>query len=231
MEPKTNIVLVHGAWADGSCWSKVIASLQNKGFYVTAVQLPLTSLKDDISVTRRVLAAQKGRTILVGHSYGGVVITGAAYDLPNISALVYIAAFGLDEGESIESVAKQGPAPSGASAVQPDENAFLWIDRERFAAAFAADVDPVEARIMAVTQKPLSITSFTDKSGPAAWKHIPSFFLVSTKDQMIPPQAEEMFARRMKATVKSVASSHASMCSHPKEVVELIVLAAASPIG
>src|SRR5438309_3506498 len=125
MEPKANVVLVHGAWVDGSSWSKVISLLQNKGFNVTAVQLPLTSLDDDIAVTRNMLAAQKGATVLVGHSYGGAVITGAANSAPNVTALVYIAAFGLDEGESIEGLGKQGPAPAGAAQIRPDDHGFL----------------------------------------------------------------------------------------------------------
>jgi len=132
MEPKTNVVLVHGAWADGSSWSKVIPLLEKKGFDVTAVQLPLTSLEDDIAVTRNALAAQKGKTILVGHSYGGAVITGAANDAPNVTALVYIAAFGLDEGESLQDLSKQGTPPAGAAQIRPDEHGFLWIDRDGF---------------------------------------------------------------------------------------------------
>lgn len=228
METKTNVVLVHGAWADGSSWSKVIPLLQNKGFNVTATQLPLTSLEDDIAVTRNALAAQKGPTVLAGHSYGGLVITGAANGAPNVTALVYIAAFGLDEGESIEGLSKQGPAPAGAAQIRPDDHGFLWIDRDGFAQAFAADADPVEARVMAATQKPLSIKSFVAKSGPPAWKHLPSWYLVSTNDQMIPPQAEELMAKRMGATVRSVPASYASMVSHPKEVADIITLAAES---
>jgi len=228
MEQKTNVVLVHGAWADGSSWSKVIPPLQEKGFNVSAVQLPLTSLTDDIAVTRNMLAAQKGPTILVGHSYGGAVITGAANNAPNVTALVYIAAFGLDDGESLESLSQQGPITAGASQIRPDDHGFLWIDPSGFPQVFATDVDPVEARVMAAVQKPLSIKSFTEKSGPPAWKHIKSWYLVSTNDQMIPPQAEEFMGKRMGATVRSVPASHASMVSHPKEVVELITLAAES---
>lgn len=150
MAQKTNVVLVHGAWADGSSWSKVIKLLQQNGFNVTAAQIPLTSLADDITVTRNLVAAQEGPTVLVGHSYGGVVISGAANDAPNVEALVYIAAFALDEGESIEALSKQGPAPAGAAAVRPpDDHGFLWIGRDGFAKAFAADADPVEASVMA----------------------------------------------------------------------------------
>jgi len=230
MESKTNVVLVHGAWADGSSWSKVIPLLDQKRFNVTAVQLPLTSLEDDIAVTRNALAAQMGPTVLVGHSYGGAVITGAANDAPNVTALVYIAAFGLDEGESLDSLSKQGPATAGGAQIRPDEHGYLWIDRNGFAQAFAADADPVDARIMAVVQKPLSMKSFTTKSGPPAWKHIPSWYLVSSKDQMIPPQAEEFMAKRMGASVRTVPASHASMISYPKEVAEMISSAAASAV-
>jgi pimeloyl-ACP methyl ester carboxylesterase len=222
MELKTNVVLVHGAWADGSSWSKVIPLLAKKGLNVMAVQIPLTSLEDDIAVTKKALAAQKGPTVLVGHSYGGMVISGAANDAPNVTALVYIAAFGLDEGESIDGLSKQGPATAGSAQLRTDENGFLWIDRAGFAQAFAADADPVDALVMAVVQKPLSMKSFTTKSGPPAWKKIPSWYLVSTNDQMIPPQAEEFMAKRMGATVGKVPASHASLVSHPKEVVDMI---------
>lgn len=228
MELKKNIVLIHGAWADGSCWNKVIVLLQRQRFNVSAAQLSLTSLDDDITVTRNLLAAQKGPTVLVGHSYGGAVITGAANNAPNVAALVYIAGFGLDEGESIEGLSKQGPPRAGAAQIRPDENGFLWIDPAGFPQAFAADVDPVEAGVMAVTQRPLSIRSFAAKSGPPAWKHIPSWFLVSKNDQMIPPSAEEFMAKRMGATIRSVAASHASMVSHPKDVFDIILLAADS---
>jgi pimeloyl-ACP methyl ester carboxylesterase len=228
MEPKKNIVLVHGAWADGSTWSKVITLLQKQEFNVAAVQLPLTSLDDDITVTRNLLASQKGPTVLVGHSYGGAVITGAANDAPNVTALVYIAAFGLDEGESLESLSKQGPPTAGGAQIGPDGHGFLLINPAGFPQAFAADVDPAEARVMAVTQRPFSLRSFAAKSGPPAWKHIPSWYMVASNDQMIPPQAEEFMAKRMGATVRTVASSHAVMVSHPKEVVELIIQAAES---
>ena len=227
MTQQTNVVLVHGAWADGSSWSKVIPLLQQRRFNVSAAQIPLTSLADDIDVTRNLLAKQKGPTILAGHSYAGVVISGAANCAPNVAALVYIAAFGLDEGESIDGLSKQGPAPAGAAAVlPPDEHGFLWIDRDGFAKAFAADVDPIEARVMAAVQKPLSMNSFTGRSGPPAWKQIPSWYMVATEDQMIPPQAEEFMAKRMGAEVRKVASSHAAMVSHPKEAADLITQAA-----
>jgi pimeloyl-ACP methyl ester carboxylesterase len=227
MSQKTNVVLVHGAWADGSSWSKVIPLLQHERFNVTAAQIPLTSLADDVATTRRILAAQEGYTVLVGHSYAGAVISNAANDAPTVKALVYIAAFGLDEGESLDALAKQGPAPAGAAAVRPpDKDGFLWIDPDGFPKAFAADVDPVEARVMAAVQKPLSSNSYTAKSGPPAWNHLPSWYMVATDDQMIPPQAEEFMAKRMGAQVRKVTSSHAAMVSHPEEVADLIIQAA-----
>lgn len=226
MEPKLNVALVHGAWADGSSWSKVIPLLQDKGFNVTGVQIPLTAIEDDVAVTKRLLAAQDGPTVLVGHWYGGIVVSGAANGSSNVKALVYIAAFGLDEGESIEALGKNGPAPAGAAQIRPDANGFLWINREAFGQAFAADADAIQARVMAAVQKPLSVASFTGKSGAPAWKKIPSWYMVAANDEMILPQAEEFMAKRMGATVRSVPSSHAAMISHPKEVADLIAQAA-----
>jgi pimeloyl-ACP methyl ester carboxylesterase len=228
MNTKVNVVLVHGAWADGSSWSKVIALLQTEGIYVSAVQLPLTSLANDIATTRRLLALQTGPTVLVGHSYGGAVISGAAIDSPEVKALVYVAAFGLDEGESLEALSKQGPPPAGASQIVPDSNGFLWIKREGFHQAFVADASETEAAVMAAVQNPLSVVSFTDKAGVPAWKSIPSWYLVSTKDQMIPSPAQEFLAKRMNATVQSVAASHASMIAHPQAVADIILLAASA---
>src|SRR5580658_7095914 len=209
MSSNVNVVLVHGAWADGSSWSKVIPLLQAQGFSVSAAQIPLTSLADDIAVTQRLLSLQKGPTVLVGHSYGGAVITGAAGASSDVKALVYIAAFGLDEGESLAGLSKQGPAPTGAAQVTPDDNGFLWINTSGFHQAFAADVDATEASVMAAVQKPLSVASFASEEGAPAWKKLPSWYLVSTNDQMIPPPAQEFMAKRMGATTRSVAASHA----------------------
>ena len=228
MSNNVNILLVHGAWADGSCWSKVILLLQAKGYNVTAAQIPLTSLSDDIAVTRRLLSAQAEPTVLVGHSYGGAVITGAATTTPQVKALVYITAFGLDEGESLASLSSQGPPSPGASAVAPDEQGFLWISRDKFHQAFVADATEDEAYVMSVVQKPLSVASFTEKEGVPAWKTIPSWYLVCTQDQMIPPPAQEFLAKRMKATVRSVPASHAVFMAHPEDVAHIIALAAES---
>ena len=228
MSTTINVMLVHGAWADASCWSKVILLLEAKGFQVNAAQIPLTSLTDDIAVVKSLLAKLSGPTVLVGHSYGGAVISGAATDA--VKALVYITAFGLDEGESLDSLARSGPPSPGSSAVAPDDNGLLWIDRSKFHASFASDVTNDEAAVMAVVQKPLSITSFTDAEGVPAWKTLPSWYLVCTDDNMIPPPAQEFMAGRMKATVASVASSHAAMVSHPQSVADIIATAAASLI-
>src|ERR1700727_1376186 len=223
MSKKANVMLVHGAWADGSCWSKVILLLQAKGITVTSAQIPLTSLADDIAVTKRLLSMHKEPTVLVGHSYGGAVITGAAASAPHVKALVYITAFGLDEGESLESLRKRGPPSAGSAAIAPDGLGYLWIDREKFHTAFVADATKDEAAIMAAVQRPLSMASFTEKAGAPAWKDIPSGSLLCTDDQIIPPPAQEFLAKRMKATVRSVASSHAAFMAHPQEVANIIM--------
>jgi pimeloyl-ACP methyl ester carboxylesterase len=202
--------------------------LQSNGIVVTAAQIPLTSLSDDIAVTRRLLSMQKEPTILVGHSYGGAVITGAAGNVSHVKALVYITAFGLDEGESLQSLSQQGPPSAGSSAIEPDSLGYLWINRQKFHQSFVGDATADEAAIMAAVQKPLSIASFTEKEGAPAWKDIPSWYLVCTDDQMIPPPAQEFLAKRMKATQRSVASSHAAFMAHPQEVANIIIEAVES---
>jgi pimeloyl-ACP methyl ester carboxylesterase len=165
----------------------------------------------------------KEPTVLVGHSYGGAVITGAAGSAPQVKALVYITAFGLDQGESLESLSKQGPPSAGSAAITPDGLGYLWINREQFHKAFVADATKDEAAIMAAVQRPLSLASFAEKEGAPAWKAIPSWYLVCTDDQMIPPPAQEFLAKRMKATVRSVASSHAAFMAHSQEVANIIL--------
>jgi pimeloyl-ACP methyl ester carboxylesterase len=228
MSKNVNIMLVHGAWADGSCWSKVILLLQAKGYTVTAAQIPLLSLENDIEVTRRLLSEQPSPTVLVGHSYGGAVITGAATTTPQVKALVYITAFGLDEGESLESLAKQGSPAPGSTAIEPDAHGFLWINREKYHASFTGGATAEEAAVMAAVQKPLSFAAFSGQAGVPAWKTIPSWYLVCTEDQMIPPPAQELLAKRMNATVRSVPSSHCPFMSHPQAVADIIALAADS---
>jgi pimeloyl-ACP methyl ester carboxylesterase len=230
MNKSTNILLVHGAWADGSCWNKVALLLKEKGYNVTAAQIPLTSLADDIAVTQRLLSAQKEPTVLVGHSYGGAVITGAANATPQVKALVYITAFGLDAGESLASLSKQGPPSAGSSAIEADDKGYLWINREKFHHAFAADATNDEAYLMAAVQKPLNLASFTGEEIAPAWKTIPSWYLVCTDDKMIPPPAQEFMAKRMNATIQSVASSHAAFMSQPAAVADIVALAAQSVV-
>ena len=225
MGAKTNVLLVHGAWADGSCWAKVIPLLQAKGLNVIAAQIPLTSLDDDIAVTQRMLGMRPEPTGLVGHSYGGAVITGAATRAENVKSLVYITGFGLDEGESLDSLSKQGAPSAGSTAIGPDNNGYLWIDRERYHSAFVADSTETEAAVMAAVQKPLAIAAFAGVSGTPAWKRLPSWYLQCTEDQMSPPPAQAFMAERMRATVRSVPASHAAFMAHPVAVAEIIALA------
>ncbi|MBD2511689.1 alpha/beta hydrolase [Nostoc muscorum FACHB-395] len=222
-----NIVLVHGAFADSSSWSKVIPLLQDKGFRVTAVQIPLTSLANDVAVVEQVLAAQTDPTILVGHSYGGAVITVAGANAPNVIGLVYIAAYAPDTGESLGDLNGRFPTPLGSSHVRPVyNNQFLQVDPDTFQEAFAQDVETVQARVMAAVQKPIAIKNFDEKVAKPAWKSKRSWYQVSDNDRMISPELERFMAKRIGATVISLPSSHASMVSHPAEVANLIIEAA-----
>jgi pimeloyl-ACP methyl ester carboxylesterase len=221
----TNIVLVHGFWADGSSWSKEIPILKNAGHQVIAVQLPLHSLADDVATTKRAVEQLGGPTILVGHSYGGFVITNAAYNNPNVIGLVYIAALAPDEGESLNDYVKTWPKDflKTLDNVKPDSGGFLFISQEKFSESFAQDVDGTEADIMAVVQKLPNQSIFAEKSGLPAWKQLPAWFQVSENDRIIYPDAERNFAERMNATTLSLNSSHASLVSHPDEIAELIL--------
>jgi pimeloyl-ACP methyl ester carboxylesterase len=221
-----NIVLVHGAWADGSCWTDVIQRLQADGYRVTAPQLPETSLADDVAKVRRVLGRQDGPTVLAGHSYGGQVITSLGTDAPNVVALVYIAAFGLDEGESIGALLQQGPPTPAVANIDVDPEGFAWIPEDDFLNHFAADIDPVKAKVMYAVQQPLTMSTFDDVMGTPAWKSLPSWFLVATNDEVIPPDGERQFAQRMGADTIEVESGHCAMVSHPEETYERIVTAA-----
>ena len=221
-----NIVLVHGAWADGSSWSAVVERLQAEGYSVTAPQFPETSLADDVARLRQVLNRQTGPTIVAGHSYGGQIMTALGADAPNVVALVYIAAFGLDEGESLGALLGSGPPTPALAHLIVDEHGFAWLPEEDFVAHFASDVDPVKARVMYAVQQALSMSTFEDVMGVPAWKSHPTWYLVATEDQAIPPDAERMFAQRMGASTVEVPSSHVAMVSHPDEVVGLIRAAA-----
>jgi pimeloyl-ACP methyl ester carboxylesterase len=226
MNTRPNIVLVHGAWADGSCWSGVIERLQADGYQVRAPQFPLTALADDVARLRQVLNLQDGPAIVVGHSYGGHVITALGADAPNVAGLVYIAAFGLDQGESLGALLSQGPVTPALAHLSTDSHGFGWLSEDDFVRHFAGDVDPVKARVMYALQQPIAMSIFDEPIGVPAWKTLPSWYLVATDDQALPPDAERLFATRMGATTVEVPSSHVAMVSHPSEVARLIETAA-----
>src|SRR5580704_10676963 len=225
MATKPNIVLVHGAWADGSCWSAVIEQLQANGFRVIAPQFAMTSLANDVARLRQVLEFQDGPTIVVGHSYGGQVMTALGRDAPNVVGLVYIAAFGLEQGESLGALLAQGPVTPALAHLFNDKRGFAWLSEDDFVNHFAGDVNPTSAKVMYAVQQPLAGSAFADVMGEPAWKSLPSWYLVATDDEAIPPDAERQFASRMGATTVEVPSSHVAMVSHPKEVFELVELA------
>jgi pimeloyl-ACP methyl ester carboxylesterase len=228
MDGRPNIVLVHGAWADGSCWGGVVERLQADGFTVTAPQFPMSSLAADVARLRQVLRLQDGPTIVVGHSYGGQIVTALGTDAPNVVGLVYVAAFGIDEGESLGALLAQGPTPPALANLSTDDEGFVWLPEDDFVRHFAADVDPVRATVLHAVQQPVAGASFGDVMGVPAWRSLPSWFLVATQDEAIPPAAERQFAARMGATTVEVASSHVAMLSHPDEVTELVTSAARS---
>jgi pimeloyl-ACP methyl ester carboxylesterase len=226
MHTRPNIVLVHGAWADGSSWSSVIEQLQADGYHVTAPQFPLTSVADDVARLREVLALQDGPTVLVGHSYGGHVMTALGADAPNILGLVYIAAFGIDEGESLGGLLAQGPPTPALAHQTVDEEGFVWLSEDDFVNHFAADVDPVKAKALHAAQQPLSLTALGDAMTVPAWKSLPCWYLIAQDDQALPPDVQRLFVNRMGATTAEVPSGHLAMVSHPTDVVELTVTAA-----
>ena len=222
MSSRPNIILVHGAWADGSCWSAVIERLQAAGYNVRAPQFPLTSLADDVARLRQVLAFQDGPTVVVGHSYGGQIMTALGNDAPNVVGLVYIAAFGLDEGESLGALLSQGPVTPALAHNFTDQRGFVWLSEEDFVEHFAGDVDRPQARVMWAVQQALAGSAFADVMGTPAWKSLPTWYLVAKDDEAIPPDAERQFAARMGATTVEVSASHVAMVSHPDDVASLI---------
>ena len=224
-EPVRNIVLVHGAFADGSSWANVIAILQEEGYNVTAVQMPLTSLADDVATTKRALASQNGPVILVGHSWGGVVITEAGTD-PKVVGLVYVAAFGPDAGEVIGELGKPYPPPPAFTAPIVDAQGFMRIPAGDVVKHFAQDLPPEEARIAAATQGPINVSAFASTVSNVAWKTKPSWYIVAKRDGAIAPDLERSFAKRMKATTTELDTSHVPMVSQPKEVAAVIMEAA-----
>jgi pimeloyl-ACP methyl ester carboxylesterase len=220
-----NIVLVHGAFVDQTSWKPVADILLGKGYNVTLVENPLTSLAADVDATRQALAKQNGRTVLVGHSWGGVVITQAGDD-PKVSALVYVSAFAPDVGQSLATLASSGPATEGAAAIHPDERGNLYIDPKVFPSAVAADLPPQIAESLTNSQLPLNHTAFEAPVDTAAWRDKPTFYVISTKDKVIAPEVQKIFAARMHARTTDVAGSHASLVLHAKEVAAVIEEAA-----
>ncbi|MBL1176779.1 alpha/beta fold hydrolase [Pantanalinema sp. GBBB05] len=219
---KPAIVLVHGAYADGTSWQHVIPLLEQDGYRVTAVQIPLTSLADDVATTKRVIDAQKGSVVVVGHSYGGNVITGAAASNPQVKALVYVNAFAPDAGETTIALNKRYKAAPISTAIVSDAANFLYVDREKFHEFFAQDVSDGEARVMAATQKPIASAAFEQSVSDIAWKTVPSWFLVTQSDRAINPELQRFMAKRIGAQITEVNSSHVPFISHPREVAKLI---------
>jgi pimeloyl-ACP methyl ester carboxylesterase len=222
-----NVVLVHGAWADGSCWSSVTATLQAKGYHVIAPQFPETSTEDDVARLRQALARVEGPTILVGHSYGGQIITALGPD-PKVVGLVYVAAFGLDEGESLGQLLGGGPPTPALANLIVDEQGFGWLPEDDFVGHFAGDLEPAEARVLWAAQQPISLGTFEYVVGTPTWKSVPSWFVVATEDEAIPADAERQFAQRMGATTVEVPAGHLVMVTHPDTVVELVEQAASA---
>jgi pimeloyl-ACP methyl ester carboxylesterase len=225
-----NIVLVHGAFADGSSWAKVIPILQAGGYRVTAVQNPLTSLADDVAATQRVLAQQDGPVILVGHSWAGVVITEAGTDA-KVAGLVYVAAFGPDQGEKVGELGKSYAPPAALASPIVDAQGFMTLPAEDVVKHFASDLPAGEARVLAATQGPINASAFAAQVAGVAWKTKPAWCIVATHDEAIAPDEERFFAKRMHATTTELASSHVPMLSQPEAVAKVIMDAAEKALG
>jgi len=223
--PVNTIVLVHGGFVDGSGWEEVYKILKRDGYNVSIVQNPTISLADDVAVTKRVLATQNGPVILVGHSYGGAVITEAGND-PKVAGLVYVAAFALDDGESVSSLIKDPPPGAPVPPILPPQDGYLFLDKAKFAASFAADVDPEKAAFMADSQVPWGVGALSGTISKAAWRSKPSWYLVATEDKMIPPPAQRLMSKRAGSTAVKIAGSHAIYASQPNAVAKLIETAA-----
>ncbi len=228
--PVKSVVLVHGGFVDGSGWEAVYYLLKKDGYNVTIVQNPTTSLADDVAVTKRAIAAAPGKVILVGHSYGGVVVSEAGTD-PKVAGVVYIAAFAPDAGESVSSLIANPPKGAPVPPILPPVDGFLFLDRTKFAASFAADVRPELASFMADSQVPWGVGALDGKVTVPAWKVKPSWYLVAADDKMIPPAAQRTMASRAKATVVETPGSHAIYVSNPGAVAKLIEQAAANARG
>ncbi len=220
-----SILLIHGGFVDGSGWQQVYTLLRAQGLDVSVVQNPTTTLADDVAVTRRLIAAQPGKVILVGHSYGGVVVTEAGND-PRVAGLVYITAFAPDAGESVAKLIANPPPGAPVPPILPPEEGFLRLDRGKFAEAFAADVEAGLADFMAASQVPWGVVALTDEVSQPAWKNKPSWYLVAGDDKMIPPPAQRAMAERARATVRETGGSHAVYVSRPADVARIIAEAA-----
>jgi len=220
-----NVVLVHGGFVDGSGWEAVYKSLKKAGYNVSIVQNPTLSLEDDVAVTKRVIAAQSGSVLLVGHSYGGVVITEAGND-PKVAGLVYIAAFAPDRGESVAALIKDPPPGAPVPPILPPQGGFLFLDKAKFAASFAADVSAEKAAFMADSQVPWGVAALSGSITEPAWKTKPSWYLIATDDRMIPPPAQQFMSKRAGSTVVEVKGSHSVYVSQPEAVAALIDKAA-----
>jgi len=225
MDGISNVVLVHGGFVDGSGWQRVYDLLKKDGYNVAIVQNPTISLADDVAFTKRTLAAQNGASILVGHSYGGVVITEAGND-PRVAGLVYIAAFAPDKGESVSALIKNPPPGAPVPPILPPQDGYLLLDRTQFGASFAGDVSPDLATFMADSQVPWGLEALNGVVTNPAWKSKPSWYLVSTDDRMIPPDAQRAMSKRAGATVAEAKGSHAIYVSQPQVVAAIIVKAA-----
>jgi len=225
-----NVVLVHGGFVDGSGWEGVYTALKKDGYTVSIVQNPTISLADDVAVTRRTLAAQDGPAILVGHSYGGVVITEAGND-PKVAGLVYIAAFAPDTGESVSALIKNPPPGAPVPPILPPQDGYLFLDRAKFGAAFAADVEADAAAFMADSQVPWGVEALGGAISEPAWKTKASWYLVATEDKMIPPDAQRAMSKRAGATVVEVKGSHAVYVSQPQAVASIIETAAKGAVA
>jgi pimeloyl-ACP methyl ester carboxylesterase len=221
------IVLIHGGFVDGSGWEGVYNILKKDGYNVAIVQNPTTSLADDVAFTKRVIAAQPGKSLLVGHSYGGVVITEAGTD-PNVAGLVYVAAFAPDKGESVSSLIKNPPPGAPVPPILPPQDGFLMLDQAKFVASFAADVSEPKASFMAASQVPWGVNALAGEVTVPAWKSKPSWYLVASDDKMIPPPAQRQMSQRAGSTVSEVPGSHAIYVSQPQAVASLIEKAAAA---
>jgi len=220
-----NVVLVHGGFVDGSGWAAVYKALKSEGYSVSIVQNPTISLADDVAFTKRALATQDGPAVLVGHSYGGAVITEAGND-PKVAALVYLAAFAPDAGESVATLIKDPPPGAPQPPILPPQDGYLALDRAKFAASFAADVDPADAAFMADSQVPWGLQALNGAITSPAWKKKPSWYLLTTEDRMIPPDAQRAMSKRAGSTVVEVKASHSVYVSQPRAVVSIIQSAA-----